>query len=201
MCPIRADEMPIPIAALFCRADSVYKTLPDVDAWDAERDALRWPGGSPIVAHPPCRSWGRLRQFARPRPGERELALWAVCQVRLWGGVLEHPEASQLWPVAGLPAPGARDGWGGWTLPVHQHWWGHRAEKSTLLYVAGCDPRDLPPMPIVMGEPTHVVQSRKRAGHRPHITKSEREATPLPFAQWLCDLARRCTPPHLRLAA
>lgn len=41
------------VAALFVRADSIYKTMPDVDAWDIERDARRWPGGCPVVAHPP----------------------------------------------------------------------------------------------------------------------------------------------------
>jgi len=52
-------------AVLFARADSIYKQL-DCDVWDQERDALRWPGGASIVAHPPCRSWGRLRKLAKP---------------------------------------------------------------------------------------------------------------------------------------
>jgi hypothetical protein len=38
------------VAALFVLADSVYKTLPGVDAWDEARDARRWPGGGPVVA-------------------------------------------------------------------------------------------------------------------------------------------------------
>jgi hypothetical protein len=33
-----------PVAALFVRADSIYKTLPGVDAWDEARDARQWPG-------------------------------------------------------------------------------------------------------------------------------------------------------------
>lgn len=182
------------VAALFVRADSVYKRMPGVDAWDAERDARAWPGGSPVVAHPPCRAWGRLRHFARPRPGERELAPWAVAQIRRWGGVLEHPAASKLWPEHGLPEPGQRDAWGGWTLPVDQHWWGHKAEKSTLLYIVGVDPRDIPPIPLVLGEATHVIAtSIRRAGsRRPEVAKAEREHTPPDFAAWLVDLARRC---------
>ena len=32
------------------------------DCWDIERNALNWPGGNPIVAHPPCRAWGQLSQ-------------------------------------------------------------------------------------------------------------------------------------------
>lgn len=181
------------VAILFARRDSNYKELPGCDVWDIERDARRWPGGAPVVAHPPCRAWGRLRHFANPREGEKELALWAVDQVRRFGGVLEHPCASTLWPVAGLPAPGERDAWGGWTLPIHQNWWGHRAEKATLLYIVGCEPSDIPAIPLVLGEPSHVVQSRKRIGSRPHISKAEREHTPPAFAKWLVELAAACT--------
>lgn len=44
------------VAALFCRSDSVYKSMPGVDVFDLERDALTWSGGSPVVAHPLCRA-------------------------------------------------------------------------------------------------------------------------------------------------
>lgn len=182
------------ISVLFARADSNYKALPGVDVWDADRDARTWPGGNPVVAHPPCRAWGRLRHFAKPRPDEKALALFAVDQVRKWGGVLEHPAGSTLWPAAGLPAPGQRDQYGGFTLGVNQHWCGHRAEKATLLYICGVEPRDIPAVPLRLDEPTHVVQSRKRSDYRPHISKAEREHTPPDFAVWLVELARRCRP-------
>ena len=180
------------VAVLFARDDSHYKAIPDCDVWDIERDARRWPGGHHVVAHPPCRAWGRLRHFAKPRPDEKALALWAVEQVRKWGGVLEHPEASTLWPAANLPAPGASaDQYGGWTLRVEQFHWGHKAAKATWLYIVGCPPALIPALPHRTGEPTHVVQSRKRCGHKPHITKAEREHTPVEFAHWLVTLARR----------
>lgn len=179
-----------PVAVLFARRDSIYKTLEGVDVWDIDRDARTWPGGCPVVTHPPCRSWGRLRHFAKPFPGEHELSLWAVEQVRQWGGVLEHPASSRLWPVAELPKQGQRDQFGGWTLMIPQFWFGHRAEKRTLLYIVGCDPPQLPLIPFLLGEPSHVVQSRKRIGHRPHISKAEREETPLALAQWLIEVAR-----------
>lgn len=178
-----------PVAVLFARADSVYKTLPGCDVWDAERDARRWPGGAPLVAHPPCRAWGRLRTFARPAEGEEDLARWAVGQVRRWGGVLEHPATSRLWADQSLPPPGQVDGAGGWTLPILQHWWGHRAEKPTWLYVVGVSPRNLPPIPLALGHASHVIQTVKRDG-RPHVTKAEREHTPVKLAEWLCQVAR-----------
>lgn len=173
------------ISVLFARADSVYKTFPDCDVWDIERDALNWPGGNPIIAHPPCRAWGKLRHFARPRAGEKELAIWAVEQIRVWGGILEHPASSLLWSEMNLPLPGQRDQFGGFSVWISQWWFGHRADKPTLLYIVGIEPADLPPIPFKLGEATHVIQSRKRKNHRPHVTKAEREHTPLQLAEWL----------------
>ena len=184
------------ISVLFARSDSIYKTLPGCDVWDIERDARAWPGGNPVVAHPPCRAWGRLRQFAKPREDEKALAPWAVEQIRKFGGVLEHPEGSSLWPVLGLPAPGKRDEFGGWTLGIYQHWWGHRAEKATLLYIVGCDPTDIPDIPLRMDEVTHCIRPTKSYPRKPSVTKPEREHTPHDLAVWLVELAKRCWRPH-----
>lgn len=183
------------VAVLFARSDSVYKTLPQLDVYDAERDARTWPGGCPAVAHPPCRGWGRLRHFAKPRHDEKDLALFAVDAVRAYGGVLEHPEASSLWAAAGLPRPGARDEFGGFTFPCSQKWWGHRSEKKTWLYIVGIHPGALPAFPIALHEATHTVglySGRNRATCRPEIGKAEREHTPPDLARWLVDLASRC---------
>lgn len=182
------------VSVLFARADSHYKMLAGVEVWDEERDARNWPGGSPVVAHPPCRAWGRLRTFANPAPHEKDLARFAVAMVRQWGGVLEHPAGSTLWGDQGLPLPGERDEFGGWTLAAPQKWWGHKAEKATWFYIVGCKQSEIPPLPIVLGEAAYVVQSRKRDDYRPHISKSEREHTPPDLAAWLVELARRCKP-------
>lgn len=191
------------VSVLFARGDSVYKSLPGVDVWDAERDARLWPGGSPVVAHPPCRAWGQLRALANPRPDEKVLALFALEQVRKFGGVLEHPKNSTLWPVAGLPRPGQHDAQGGWTLPIFQSAWGHRAEKATFLYIVGCAPGDVPVMPLRLGDSLCVCGTSGRRhdgsrlhkgdlGWRPEITKAEREHTPPALAAWLVELAGRC---------
>ena len=186
------------VAVLYARADSNYRALDGTDVWDAERDARRWPGGAPVVAHPPCRAWGRLRAFAKPREDEKALALHAVECVRRWGGVLEHPAGSTLWAAAGLPKPGEGvDQWGGWTLAAPQLWWGHRAEKRTWFYVVGADLRQLPQIPFSMALPTRYVVAKtgRRKGMprwMPAMNTAEREATPPALAAWLVEAARVC---------
>jgi hypothetical protein len=181
------------ITVLFVRDDSVYKTIPGCDPWDKARDAMLSLGDSVVIAHPPCRTWGRLRHFAACAPSEEHgYALWAVAQVRKLGGVLEHPAASILWAEAKLPLWGEVDSWGGWTMGIEQWWFGHRAQKKTLLYIVGCQPSDIPPYPFRLGEATHVIQTRKRSGQRPDVSKAEREHTPLALALWLVQIALRC---------
>lgn len=114
------------------------------------------------------------------------------------GGVLEHPSHSRLWADQGLPMPSRVDTFGGWTLPVNQHWWGHRAEKATRLYIVGCSPYDIPILPFSIAQPSHVIASssarqvRTHPLYRPEVTKAEREHTPIELAKWLVELAARC---------
>ncbi len=183
------------VAVLFARHDSIYKSLNGLDVWDIDRDAMNWKGGCTVVAHPPCRAWASLRHCAKPREGEKELAHYAIAMVRQFGGVLEHPLLSTLWRVTGLPEPGERDEYDGWTLIVDQFWWGHRARKRTRLYICGCEPKDIPEIPIRLGEATHTVglwSGRDKATCRPSIGKREFESTPPALAAWLVELASRC---------
>lgn len=178
------------VAVLFARRDSVYKTMPDCDVWDEDRDARKWPSGCVVVAHPPCRGWGRLRQFSKATDAEKQLGIDAVARVRAFGGVLEHPAESTLWRACGMPRPGQfPDAWGGYSIEVRQFDWGHRAEKATWLYIVGVDPEALPVMPRRPGRATHCVRPTKSYPRLPSITKREREATPPEFARWLVDLA------------
>jgi hypothetical protein len=193
-----ADEMTT-VAALFVRADSHYKTIAGVDAFDMARDARTYDGPWPVVAHPPCRAWASLRNHAKPRPDERNLARLAVALVREFGGVLEHPWRSTLWDAQSLPDVGQRDSYGGFTLVIDQNWWGHRAQKRTRLYVVGCKPAEVPPLPLVLGEATHTVglwSGRDKATCRPSIAKHEYEHTPPELAEWLVSLARICGAPQ-----
>ena len=183
------------VSVLFARRDSYYKSLGvGVDVWDVDRDAMKWPGGNSLIAHPPCRLWGRMRQFAKADNVEieKQYAIFSVEQVRRFGGVLEHPYKSTLWELARLPAPGKRDEYMGWTLPVNQHQFGHRAEKKTWLYIVGCEPKDIPDMPLVLGRASHCIRPTKNYPRLPTVTKAEREHTPVEFAKWLIALADLC---------
>lgn len=186
------------VAVLFARADSNYKALPDVEVFDAERDARTYDGPWPVVAHPPCRAWGMLRNLANPRPDERNLARLAVALVREFGGVLEHPAGSTLWAAQKLPKPGERDAFGGWTIEIDQWRFGHRAMKMTRLYVVGAEPEEAPQLPPAkQGEPTHVITQGRRAkkgepGFRSRVTDAEREHTPPALAAWLVEMAAKC---------
>jgi hypothetical protein len=160
------------VAALFVRKNSVYKTMIDVDAWDKDRDARNWPGGDPIVAHPPCAQWCRMSQWAHDKPAEKALALLALDLVDRWGGVVEHPVTSRLWTHT--------EGRKGFLYTVDQQWFGHRAQKRTTLYINGIKPSELPPVPYLMEEPAQPCQN---------MGKAERERTPPAMAEWLISIA------------
>lgn len=167
-----------PVAVLFARRDSVYKRLAGCDVWDADRDARKFAGGMPVVAHPPCRAWGQLSHFAAPREDEKDLARFAVAMVRRWGGVLEHPARSLLWDDQNLPKGQAQDEHGGWTMRCKQSDWGHRAEKATNLYIVGCLPRDLPPPLSHIGGCAlrcDVGRRRSSPARRPRIAETGRD--------------------------
>lgn len=185
------------VAALYVRADGFYAAMPNVDAWPVERDATRYEGPHPVVAHPDCAPWGRYRTIA-PTHKRADLAVRAVDQVRWWGGVLEHPAASHLWVARDLPEPGElQDQWGGWSLLIRQSWWGHRAPKPTWLYIVGKSPGELPPLPPPVPDPGGRVEL---------MAQRERELTPPALAAWLVEVARGALPrrrrnPHARAAA
>lgn len=180
------------VSVLFAHRRSAYFGLP-VDVYDERRDAGSFVGLGPVIAHPPCRLWCRLRAFSTAPEAERGLAFLALHLVRSNGGVLEHPAHSSFWDVAGLPrGNGERDAFGGWTLAVSQKWWGHRAEKLTWLYIVGCGARDIPELPYSILPASHSCgRSRKRS--RPSIEKAERDLTPAAFCWWLEELASRCS--------
>ena len=71
------------VAALYVDRRGPYWNRPDVDAWDVERDARKYAGPWPVVAHPPCGPWGALRHLYKGN--EHDCAPRAVEQVRTFG--------------------------------------------------------------------------------------------------------------------
>lgn len=141
------------IAALYVDARGPYANMPGVDVWDEARDARRYAGPHPVIAHPPCQRWGRFwagSPLVIARTGVRQAKgddggcfAAALADVRAYGGILEHPWGSAAWPNFGLAIPPRLGGWvraddhGGMTCCVEQGQYGHYARKPTLLYAVG----------------------------------------------------------------
>lgn len=177
------------VAALYVQRGGCYFGLPDVDPWDEVRDARLYAGPHPVVAHPPCGTWG---SFARSGLTLRHLGDDDGCfeaalkTVRRWSGVLEHPAESSAWAAFGLLRPPA-EGWaaadfeGGWTCVVDQGHYGHRARKPTWLYARGVA------LPSLRWGASADRVPYKVLGH------TERAATPPAFRDILLDMARSAT--------
>ena len=177
------------IAVLFARRDSAYKKYQGLDVYDAERNAYTFKGGVPVIAHPPCRAWGKLSHMANPRPGEKDLALYALGVVRTYGGVLEHPKGSKLWKDQNLPTGNETDEHGGFTLEIDQYDFGHVAPKKTLLYIVGITRDQLPPLPPKnTATPTRSIAGNIKGTKR--CTQYQREYTPdalIDFLVTICN--------------
>ena len=147
------------IAALFVLDDGPYFDIPNVEPYGLRRDARKYEGPYPAIAHPPCARWGRL-WFGGMRwksaYGERKKLgdddgcfLWALAYVRKYGGVIEHPKFSKAYSHFGITIPPKTGGWvqadeyGGICCEVDQRWYGHPATKLTWLYAFGIDPPEL----------------------------------------------------------
>lgn len=197
------------ISALFVETDGVYFGLPGVDPWDITRDARAYAGPHPVVAHPPCKRWGRYWSGGPSAKVRRKLgddqgcfaaALWAV---RTYGGVLEHPEASHAWSYYGISRPPRSGSWVrsddyGWTCCVEQGHYGHKARKATWLYYVGPLPPELTWGPCdgkARLEPGfHSKEERAAASTEQKLVKRlsvhERMTTPALFRDLLISLAK-----------
>jgi hypothetical protein len=193
------------IAALYIDRGGPYPRMPDVDCWDEERDARKYDGPYPVVAHPPCGPWGALKHMRVPnrerRTADADCMGPAVAAVRRWGGVLEQPAGSAAFAAFGMPAPGAApDEYGGYTIEVAQCEWWHVARKRTWLYLVGVPRGALEAPPYPGRAPTHWVSGGRKHDRKgsggvvpPHIkvcSAQQRRRTPPLFAEYLVRLAR-----------
>lgn len=188
----------IEVSALYVATNGCYFGLPGVDPWDKARDATKYRGHNPVVAHPDCSRWCQLAYINQKRYGHKvgddggqfQEALWAV---RNYGGVLEHPAFSYAWPAHGLRRPTTGQ-WGagdalGWVAQVSQGAYGHRARKLTWLYYIGPRPFELD---WSVPKPSAQVSFCKNHGNSPlpRLSKKEAKASPLAFRDMLLALAR-----------
>lgn len=139
------------ISALYVETDGVYFGLPDVDPWDEQRDGRRYVGPYPVIAHPPCKRWGKFWHGSTAKPHQFRLGedqgtfAAALTSVRNYGGVLEHPADSKAFAWFGLPLPMRCRGWtapdkfGGRSCYVEQGHYGHMSLKKTWLYAVGVE--------------------------------------------------------------
>jgi hypothetical protein len=209
------------VAALFVENGGAYFGLNDVDPWDKERDARKYAGPWPVVAHPPCERWGsfwpgspvQVSRGIRFRKGDDGGCFAAaLAAVRRFGGVLEHPRGSHAWAHFGIHRPQNQGGWEpvmdsvlGWTCCVYQGHYGHKALKPTWLYYVGRQPPALKwgkpegEFMTVAGTSFKSVADRRAAEARgwrysPRLPTALRNATPPPFRDLLLELARTAKP-------
>ena len=182
------------IAVLFARSDSDYKNYPDFEVYDIERDARQFCKKMPVLAHPPCRAWGQLSHMANPREGEKQLAYLALAQVRLNGGVLEHPASSRFFKEAELPIGMFTDEFGGFTVQIDQFDFGHVAHKATKLYICGIDPSQLPEIPPKNTASTDRSICGNVKGTK-RCTQYQREYTPDELINWMTKVCNELQKP------
>jgi hypothetical protein len=198
------------ISALFVETNGIYFNDPIIDPWDIIRNAMNYAGPLPVIAHPPCKRWGRYWSGGPSAKTRRNLgddsnafahSLWCV---RTFGGVIEHPEASHAWKWFGLNRPvlgewKMADEFYGWTTCVAQGNYGHKARKLTWLYVVSPEePMDLDwsiPKKDRLDEGFHSKQERIQAranGQKPvkRLSAKENLATPKEFKELLISLVK-----------
>lgn len=197
------------ISALYVEKSGPYFGLEFVDPWDIEKDARKYAGPYPIIAHPPCERWGRYWSGGPSAKVKRKLGDDGGCfesalqSVRIWGGVLEHPEASHAFKFYGLNKPPKSGGWIsagdgiGFVCCVEQGHYGHKARKATWLYATKLSkyPELIwgPSKGIRLDEGFHSKEERKRTralGIKPikRLSRKENIETPILFRDLLISL-------------
>ena len=193
------------VAALFVDPKGVYASDPRCDCWPVARDARKYDGALPVVAHPPCQLWGAFAAINFQRwGGEHNLPgndggcfESALRSVFACGGVLEHPANSKAWDHFFLLRPE----FGCWTrrwaeapywvTEVWQSAYGHKARKRTwLLYVGLVEPFPLRWQRI---DGTHRIgHDKHQRSVKPRLEGRAASATPPDFSDVLIRLAEGC---------
>jgi hypothetical protein len=124
------------ISVLCIQKDSNYLQIPNLDLWDYVRNAYNFCGDNPVICHPPCQQWSRLKAFAKEDKLEKELALFCWEKIQVNGGIFEHPLGSSFFKFVNADRKKM--------FVVHQSWWGFPARKPTILYFNNFSPLATP---------------------------------------------------------
>ena len=203
------------VAALYVEPKGCYVSIPGVDPWDEARDARKYSGPHPVVAHPPCQRWGRFWHGSTRKPHQYKLGddggcfKAALAAVLKWGGVLEHPAHSKAWDAFALWKPELGAGWqlclqpwrSYWVCYVEQGHYGHASRKPTWLLVKSASKP--PELNWTKGEqrlPGWMIErygyeKARRIGVVAMVGGKNktaiRNATPEPFRDLLLSIARQ----------
>ena len=200
------------IPVLFAEKNGVYFNDARFDPWCIERNAMNYKGCKPVIAHPPCKRWGRYWSGGPSsknkllKGDDNNMFAHSLWVVRTFGGVIEHPEASHAWAWFGLKKPPKKGGWiiaddfGGFTCCVEQGNYGHKARKATWLYINKISPTELKwgksdatmKMELSPHSKEQARAIRQADNYRPvkRLSAYERLATPVLFKELLYKLVR-----------
>lgn len=168
-------KYPGQIDVLCTLATSNYMKFDDINCYDKQRNAFTCTGQNPIIAHPPCKQWSRLRTFAHQNEEEKYLAIHCLQLINQVGGILEHPVGSSLWKLNFFDK--------GTIISINQHWFGHSASKHTYLYFVNCSPI---PHPLNFNAVERTVDQ---------LGRRKRDETPIALCKWLIDCIRKTYEP------
>ncbi len=158
---------------LFAQPGSIYHSL-GCKCYGEVEDARTYSGKYPVIAHPPCRAWGKFKGMAKPERHEKGLTYFSLNKINELGGILEHPKSSDIWKKGDLSK--------GFILTIQQKDFGHVARKDTNLYIVGIEPGELPSPPIVLGSAYGCVEN---------LSRKRREATPEQLAIYLISILEK----------
>ena len=194
------------IAALFVEPDGPYSNLEGVEMWDEARDARKYAGPHPVIAHPPCARWSTLAPIVEKRWGYKRhqddgCFASTIRSLDKFGGILEHPAYSSAWwyhgfnkPVRGAWTVARIDDLRWWTTEVDQGNYGHDAVKGTWLLA--CNVTVFPSLEWKKANGLRLGPGPR--GFRPIESMSSsdprRKLTPVPFRDVLLSIARSVRP-------
>lgn len=153
------------VAVLCAHDQSTYYSIPGAEVWNRKKDAFLFSGSLPVIAHPPCAQWSKMRSFSNYNLREKLLAEWCWDIVNKNGGIFEHPAGSLFWKY--IRADRSK------IFSVDQCWWGFPGRKTTYLYFHNCTWLEFP---IMYLPPVRDISS---------LHSSKRSVSTLSFNTWL----------------